>query len=197
MQNRVGMRSKVHIAGHPVHPQLVHFPIALYTIGLVSLVVHLIAGDAFWYRASFSLVLIGAAVAVLAAVVGIADLLNLHRNTTAWKTGVLHASAALLSTILFTGAAFAMYFDFTARDGVGPFIYQLPLALEVIGFGVLLIAGVLGSRLVAVHLASVSSLPEVVDAAPDVDDIDLPTVIAQATTPRNGTKERARKSLQH
>lgn len=186
------MRSKVHIAGHPVHPQLVHFPIALYTMGLAFLIVHLVQGDAFWYRASFSVVLIGAAIAVLAALVGIADLLNLHRKTTAWKTGVIHASAALLSTILFAGAAFAMYFDYSARDGVGPFVYQLPLGFELIGFGVLLVAGVMGSRLVAVHLASVSSLPEVVDEAPDVDGVDLPTVIAQATTPRDGTGARER-----
>jgi uncharacterized membrane protein len=160
------MRSKVSIGNHPVHPQLVHFPIALYTAALIGSLVWAATGEGFWYRASYVAGLCGGGVAVVAAVIGFIDLLGLHRDTPAWTSGVFHAAAAFTATILFVGAALVMRFDYVVKSGVGPFRLELPLILQILGFALLLTAGVLGSRLISVFHASVLPGPDEVDNRP-------------------------------
>lgn len=66
-------KSTARIAGHPIHPMLVPFPIAFFVGTFVSDIVYWRSGDAVW--ASFSAWLLGAAIvmALLAALAGFAD----------------------------------------------------------------------------------------------------------------------------
>src|SRR4051794_40628549 len=45
------MYSKARIAGHPLHPMMVVFPIALYTASVAALLAFVGTADAFYYRA--------------------------------------------------------------------------------------------------------------------------------------------------
>lgn len=95
------LHSKASIEGHPIHPMLVGFPIALYTSGLGSLAVYAALHDLFWYRAAMTLWFGGVAMAVLAAIFGIIDLfIGIPREERATrKTGVKHFSLNVLTTI--------------------------------------------------------------------------------------------------
>ena len=76
--------SKIKIAGHPVHPMLVAFPVASYTGTLVGFAVYAASGGQFWLNLAIALNLIGVCTAAAAALPGLAD----------WAFGIPHGSAA-------------------------------------------------------------------------------------------------------
>jgi uncharacterized membrane protein len=49
----MNMYSKLKFLGHPIHPMLVAFPIALYVAAFLGFVVYAWLGDAFWFRLAF------------------------------------------------------------------------------------------------------------------------------------------------
>jgi uncharacterized membrane protein len=69
-------RSTARIAGHPIHPMLVPFPIAFFVGALVTDLIHRSSGDPFWARGSVVLLIAGLIMAALAAVAGLADVLG-------------------------------------------------------------------------------------------------------------------------
>ena len=69
-------RSTASVAGHPIHPMLVPFPIAFFVGALVTDLVFWQTGVALWSAASFWLLSAGHVMAALAAVVGLIDVLS-------------------------------------------------------------------------------------------------------------------------
>jgi nitrite reductase/ring-hydroxylating ferredoxin subunit/uncharacterized membrane protein len=70
------MRSRAHIAGHPIHPMLVAFPIGLWVTGFIfDLLGELKGSEALW-AAGFYCIVAGIVGAVLSAGAGIIDYLN-------------------------------------------------------------------------------------------------------------------------
>ena len=67
-------QSTVKIAGHPLHPMLVPFPIAGFVGALVCDLIG--TADPFWFRASEYLLAAGVIMALLAAVVGFIDFMG-------------------------------------------------------------------------------------------------------------------------
>ena len=97
-------KSTAQIAGHPIHPMLIPFPIAgfvatfLADIGLAS------TGDVFWYR--MGLWLLGGALvfAALAAVAGLVDVLcdiQIRNLNDAWLHAGGNVTAVLLELLNF------------------------------------------------------------------------------------------------
>jgi uncharacterized membrane protein len=72
-------RSTASIAGHPIHPMLVPFPIAFLVGALVTAIVGSRSGDPMWSQFSFWLLAVGIATAFLAAVFGFVDFLGKPR----------------------------------------------------------------------------------------------------------------------
>jgi uncharacterized membrane protein len=92
--------SKVAVAGHPVHPMIVPFPVALLVLVAVTDVIHLATGDeAFWALASYYLLWAGLATAALAAVVGLIDFVAIPRAR-AYRAGWLHFGANVTIVVL-------------------------------------------------------------------------------------------------
>src|SRR3954463_14393039 len=71
--------SRAAIAGHPIHPLLVPFPIAFLVGALATDIAFTATADAFWARASLWLIGAGLAPGVLAAVAGLIDFLSIPR----------------------------------------------------------------------------------------------------------------------
>ncbi len=63
------MYSKIKIAGHPVHPMLVAFPVACYAGTLAGCSVYAANGHLFWLNLAIALSITGTGTAVLAALV--------------------------------------------------------------------------------------------------------------------------------
>lgn len=151
--------SKAQIGGHPIHPMLVGFPIALYTSAVVSLLVFMGTSDPFWYRASMTLFLAGAAMAAIAAVFGVIDLFfGVPREQKATRnTGIIHMGLNVVSLVLFAGAGFSMLMAWKHPGGTEEWMpYRLPLTLGVIGLVLTGAAGYFGWKLVQTHHVGIS-----------------------------------------
>ncbi len=68
-----GVPSTVAIAGHPLHPLSVIFPIAFLAAALGSDIGYWFTGDFFWARASLWLIGLGLAGGILASAIGLSD----------------------------------------------------------------------------------------------------------------------------
>jgi uncharacterized membrane protein len=147
-----GLPAKASIKGHPIHPMLVGFPIALYTTGVASLITYAVQGDLFWYRGAMILLFLGVGMALLAAIFGLVDLFAgiPREEKAARKTGTAHLGLNLLTTVLFAGAALSLYSQWRAH-GTGEPSFGLPLVIGLVGLAVMIVAGVLGWKMVQTH----------------------------------------------
>jgi uncharacterized membrane protein len=178
------MYSKARIAGHPIHPMMVVFPIAFYTATVATLLAYVGTRETFWYRVAMVANLAGIVTAVVAVVPGAIDLFALPRRSRARATGLKHAGFNLLATGLFAITALLLYNAWSHRvmiDGEYVFDATIPLAMGVIAWVSMVIAGSLGWTLVQTHHVGIkpalvrpdrpSREPELPDVA-DPDDID-------------------------
>jgi len=96
-----GIVSTVAIAGHPLHPLLVTFPIGLLSAVFATDVGFLLTGDEFWARASIWLIGAGFISGIVAAVTGMSDFLRINRVRKR-RAGWVHmiGNIALLSLTL-------------------------------------------------------------------------------------------------
>ncbi|MHC5779569.1 DUF2231 domain-containing protein [Nostoc sp.] len=99
-----GVPSTVAIAGHPLHPLSVIFPIAFLAAALGSDIGYWLTGDFFWARASLWLIGLGLAGGFLAAAIGLSDFLKIERvrkRSAGWVHLILNVSLLVLSLVNF------------------------------------------------------------------------------------------------
>lgn len=92
-------RSTVQIAGHPVHPMLIPFPVACFVLTFLSDIAYWRTGHEFWATGSLWLLGIGLIFAALAAVAGLTDVLSdvqVRHLSDAW----LHAGGNVIAVLL-------------------------------------------------------------------------------------------------
>lgn len=88
--------------GHPFHPILVTIPIGSWVASLVFDIIGLVSDDPEPYvHAAWILIVIGLIGAVLAAIWGFIDYLQLGRSTVARRTATIHMILNLGITVLF------------------------------------------------------------------------------------------------
>lgn len=134
--------SKAAIAGHPLHPMMIHFPVAAL-IGLAgSDLAYLYGGDPFWARASLWLAGVGALGGWAASLAGLIDLLAVaavRRKITAW-------GHALIAVMMLSLASMNWALRLGADPGQWLWPWGLGLSLGTAGF--IALAAYLGGRLV-------------------------------------------------
>ncbi len=84
----LGVATTAKIAGHPIHPMLIPFPIALLVAAFASDIAYSLTFDAFWARSSFWSLVASVVMAAAAAAAGIADFLGnarIRSMTDAWQ----------------------------------------------------------------------------------------------------------------
>lgn len=95
------MESKVKLLGHPIHPMLVAFPVALFTIGVVFDLLSLATVNADFHAVSFWTIGTGVVVGLTAAVFGLIDWLAIRPGTRAKRVGTWHGIGNVVVTGLF------------------------------------------------------------------------------------------------
>ena len=142
------INSRMAIRGHPIHPMLIHFPVAAL-LGLIATdLAYIVRGDYFWARASLWLAGVGALGGWVSGFAGLIDLLSvsqIRRLITAW-------CHAILAVMLLSLASLNWLFRLDTAD-VNIFPWGLYLSLLT---GVLIAsASYLGGRLVYEHAVGV------------------------------------------
>ena len=161
----VVMYSKIKVAGHPVHPMLIAFPVVCYTGTLVGFAVYGAIGHLFWLNLAIALCVVGVGGAVLAAVPGLADwAFGIPRDSAAKLIGLIHAALNVTALGLFA-ACLAIY----VTDWNGPAVgATLGIVLSAIGVGATIAAGFFGWMLVQDYHIGIRLTPEQEIAEPAV-----------------------------
>jgi uncharacterized membrane protein len=159
--------------GRPLHPMLVHFPIALYPTSLVFDALSHLSGDGNPYvRGAFALIVIALVVSALAVAAGFADFLPIENGSRTWRIAVVHMSVQLVTAGLFLANAVlrGRDLDVTATPA-GPII------LSVVGLATLTVGAALGGELVYRHGRRVELEPAATaqPPAPEPTDPDGPS----------------------
>lgn len=159
------MYSKIKIAGHPVQPMLVAFPVACYTGTLVGFALCAANGHLSWPNLAIALSIADTGSAVLAALAGLADwAFGISRDSAAKITGLLHAALNVIALGLFLASMASNVTNWNR-----PAISAMPgVVLSAIGVAVTVAAGFLGWTLVQDYHVGVHLVPEQELAEPAV-----------------------------
>ena len=142
------MASPASIGGHPVHPMLIPFPIALWVFSLVADVIYLWRGNPVWRDwIAFYALLGGIIGAALAAVPGFVDWLSIT-NGEVKKIANWHARLNVIALLVF---AAGFYLRTTGGSQWVSGSYTIPVVLSVVGVILITISGWLGGEMVFKH----------------------------------------------
>ena len=92
-------KSTAQIAGHPIHPAIIPFPVAFLVGALVTDIVFSSTHDAFWARASYWLLAAGIVMALVAAIFGFTDFFG-ERRIREVRASWLHMAGNLTAVVL-------------------------------------------------------------------------------------------------
>lgn len=166
------MYSKAKIAGHPIHPMLVGFPIALYAATAVSLIAYGGTGNPFWYHVAFVANVAALVMALVAVIPGVIDFLALPNRSRAQQTAILHLAFNSFTVALFLVSAIVLGHDWYAK---GPILhFGWPLVLDLLGLASVVVAGAQGWKLVQTHHVGVkpTHFPVAMRPLEEADDLD-------------------------
>jgi uncharacterized membrane protein len=129
------------LLGHPVHPMLVHFPIAFFSAGTVCDVLAWFGVPNAW-GAAFSSLAIGVATAIPAAIAGVVDFARLEEKLLASATRHMFLMGA--AWLVYLAAVLVRY----SQMQLNPTPELAPILLSVGGLGLLLVGAYTGGELV-------------------------------------------------
>lgn len=138
------MKSKASIAGHPIHPMLIPFPLALWaTSFVVDVLFYFLRHPTLLVIAKF-MIAVGCLGAIAAAIPGIIDWLAI-KNGDVKKVANWHARLNVAALVVFAISLFlrmGSYSDLVGRRLIVPFL------LSLVGVILISISGWLGGELV-------------------------------------------------
>lgn len=127
---------------HPLHPAIVHFPIACWTLATFGDVASLWLGKQAWWWSGVSLS-IGTVTAILAMITGMIELLRISNQQQALSVAERHMQLIFLAWALYTASLLLRIENFTL---------QAPSTIEIVlscfGLLTLLIGAWFGAQLV-------------------------------------------------
>ncbi|HEY7533674.1 MAG TPA: DUF2231 domain-containing protein [Nitrospiraceae bacterium] len=131
------------LAGHPIHPMLIPFPIGLWVFSLISDVVFQFGlGGPLWNDMAFYTMAAGVAGALVAAVPGYLDF-RMITEPRVIRVAKAHLTINLSIVVLYI-------VNLLLRQGSGPGAV-FPVLLSILGVALLGVSGWLGGELVFVH----------------------------------------------
>jgi len=150
------MYSKVKILGHPIHPMLVAYPIALYTATLVAYIIYAAHNDPFFFRAAVAANIAGIFMAGLAALPGFIDwAVGIPSESPAKGHGLSHMLLNVTALVIFIINAIVHTGDWKHPSGTGSGII-----LALLGVLCTVAAGYFGWTMIQNDHVGVALTPE-------------------------------------
>jgi uncharacterized membrane protein len=146
-------RSTASIAGHPIHPMLIPFPIAFFVATFACDIAFWRSGNESWATASLWLLGAGLVMAALAAVAGLIDVLG-EARIRALREVWWHAGGNVLLVLIQTWSWFARYSEGTAA------VIPQGLVLSAVAVALMLFTGWMGWQMVYRDHVGVSDEPD-------------------------------------
>ena len=138
------MKSKASIAGHPIHPMLIPFPLALWvTSFVVDILFYFLRHPTLLLIAKF-MIAAGCLGAVAAAIPGIIDWLSI-KNGEVKKAANWHARLNITALVVF---AISLLLRLGSYSGIVGRKLTIPFLLSLVGVILITISGWLGGELV-------------------------------------------------
>lgn len=145
------MRTPASVAGHPVHPLLIVFPVGLFIFSLLCDLIALLSADPqTWYTVALYTMVGGFVGALIAAMPGFIDFLSITDDRVR-KIAIMHMACNLIAVTLY-GVNIWLRVNGDNPSGT-------PLLLSLIGVGLLGISGWLGGAMVYRHGVGVNVAP--------------------------------------
>jgi len=142
------MQGKATIAGHPIHPMLVAFPIGFFAGAVISDIITFLGHPDFWPRMSISLIAFGIIAALVAALFGFIDYFTVPMEPAVKKTATTHMILNLFVVAIYVVALFVR-----ASNPVSTLGYILTFG----GLVFLVVSGWFGGHLAYVGLVGTQS----------------------------------------
>lgn len=181
--------STAQVAGHPIHPMLVPFPIAFLVTALVTDLTYLNSEDPFWALASLWLLRAGLVMGILAAVFGLVDFYSrrtIRDHKIAWYHFIGNATVLTLAWVNVSMRNEAPV------DGLTP----AGITLSAVVAGLLLVTAWLGGEMAyRHHIGAVPAARESVTVERGTAAAARPSVMSSAYVPagherRTGPEDR-------
>ena len=128
---------------HPIHPALVHFPIACWSLGTVADIAGIFFDKEISEMAVY-LVATGLVTAIPTMLAGALDLKNLKQESAAQDIAMSHITYVLIAWMLYAATLYTRYKS--SGDSL-----PISIVLSVAGFICLAVAGWYGGKLVYEH----------------------------------------------
>lgn len=151
------MYSKVKLAGHPLHPILVHFPIAFYAAALAGFAAYSFGADPLWFRLAVYASVAGVVTALVAALPGSIDwIFGIPTGSPAKSVGLAHMLLNVAALLVFAANG---WLQWEHRLDASPPV-RLPVLLALVGVVLTSVAGYLGGRMMQKHHVGIELTPE-------------------------------------
>lgn len=137
---------RLRVAGHPLHPALVHFPVALWFIAVFWDAAAWWRPDPLWWQMAYWSLASGLVLSLPVLATGLLDYLALQPGEAAIDAATAHMMAMMGATVAF-GASWML----RAADGVAAPPRTWALAAALLGAVLLAVGGWLGGTLVYRH----------------------------------------------
>jgi len=137
---------RARIAGHPLHPALVHFPLALWMVAILWDLVGWRQADPLWWRMGYWCLALGLVASLPALITGLLDYFALRAD----EPGV-NAATAHMMVMMSATAAFGASWIMRAQAGAAVAPSAWAFALALVGAALVAVGGWLGGTLVYRH----------------------------------------------
>ncbi|MCC5900354.1 MAG: DUF2231 domain-containing protein [Halomonas sp.] len=141
------IKSRASLAGHPLHPVMIHFPVAALMALVASDLAYWYTSDSFWLRSGLWLAGVGAFGGWIASIAGIIDLVTvsrIRRLITGW-------SHAIVAVVMLSLASLNWLLRLNEPSAILPW----GLAISLLTAALIALAGWLGGQLVYEHAVGV------------------------------------------
>lgn len=143
---------------HPLHPAVVHFPVAAWSLATLADVAHPWLGAPAWTFAAW-LLLVGTASALVAMGTGLVQFVKLPEDDPRARHVMRHMVFVLLAFACFATSLLLRVHDLHVGEAVRRAPTSMAVAMDIAGFVLLLAGGWLGGRLVYTHAIGVAREP--------------------------------------
>ena len=135
------MESRAKLLGHPIHQQLVVFPMGLLGMAVIFDLISFWTGNSLWTETAFYMIGAGILTGLVSAVFGLIDWRAIPNNTRAKRVGMIHGVGNVVVVLLFAGSFYLRWQDPTMVAALG-------YVCSFVGFAIALLTGWLGGELV-------------------------------------------------